>query len=69
MRQQIMLKKASTDRSKVLWAKPISDLFYILKGSNNNKWIEMIHKGLWNYMTSTIIAKKNVNMLVIQSND
>jgi hypothetical protein len=64
-----MLKKASIDRSKVLWAKPISDLFYILKGSNNNKWIEMVHKGLWNYMTSTIIAIKNVNMPVIQSND
>jgi hypothetical protein len=25
----------------------------------------MVHKGLWNYMTSTIIAKKNVNMLVM----
>ena len=69
MRQQIMLKKASTDRSKVLWAKPISDLFYILKGSNNNKWIEMVRKGLRNYMTSTIIAIKNVNIPVIQSND
>ena len=69
MRQQIMLKKASTDRSKVLWAKPISDLFYILKGSNNNKWIEMVHKGLRDYMTSTIIAIKNVNIPVIQSND
>jgi len=29
----------------------------------------MVHKGLWNYMTSTIIAKKNVNIPVIQSNN
>jgi hypothetical protein len=29
----------------------------------------MVHKGLWNYMTSTTIAIKNVNIPVIQSND